>query len=370
MFGVYVHVPFCSALCPYCDFAVVVGRPEVHERYLEAVVAEARSRHWGARAGSLFIGGGTPTFVDPALLAGTITRLREIIDLESGAEITIEANPESTSRAGLQTLRDAGVNRVSIGAQSFDEGALARLGRTHAAADIPTAVACARAAGIDNVSLDLIYGAPGESDDDWRANLRRAIELGVDHVSCYALTIEDRTAFGKAVKSGKMAAPDDDALAMRFEIACDLLGEAGFEHYEISNWARPGMRSRHNLVYWMHGEYLGLGLGAHSHRAGTRTWNTRNLPVYLGGAIEEGTETLDERARGEEWISLRVRLLDGVDLEEAGRRLGAPLQTEALQDAGLVELREGRMLLTRRGMLLENLVTGHLIGNSPEPSGV
>jgi oxygen-independent coproporphyrinogen-3 oxidase len=363
-FALYLHVPFCSALCPYCDFAVVVGRPELHERYLGALVDEVRAKHWGARAASMFVGGGTPTFVDPALLARTIETIREIVPFEPRAEITVEANPDSVSVGGLRALERAGVNRVSIGAQSFDDEVLRALGRTHAAADVGAAVAAARAAGIANVSLDLIFGAPGETDEPWRATLQQALALAPEHVSCYALTIEERTAFGTAVANATMRAPDEDALADRYEIAQRMLADAGYEQYEISNWARPGFACAHNLVYWTHGDYLGAGVGAHSHRDGRRWWNARALKRYLDDplAAVDGEETLTPRQRAEEWLSLRVRLTNGFDLDAAARELGRAIDTEDLQREGLVRVAGARLALTPRGMLLENRVTARLLG--------
>jgi len=358
--GLYVHVPFCSALCPYCDFAVVVGRREQHERYADALLAEFEAAAWPERFETIFIGGGTPTFVDPALLA------RVLAAPGPAAEVTIEANPESTETGALRALAERGVNRVSIGAQSFAPHVLRALGRTHTAADIPRAVGAARAAGIDNVSLDLIYGSSGESVEDWRATLQQAIALGVEHLSCYALTIEERTAFGTAVARGTMTPPDEDALAERYEVACELLARAGFEHYEISNWARPGRESRHNLIYWTQGDYLGLGLGAHSHRQGHRWWNTRALQAYLAdpARARAGEETLTPEQRADEWLQLRLRLIEGVDVAEAETRLARKLSTptRALQDAGLATLDQGRLHLTTRGMLLENEVALRLLG--------
>lgn len=363
-FGVYLHVPFCSALCPYCDFAVVVGRADVHSRYMEAVVDEARAHHWGAQAATLFVGGGTPSFVDPGLLARTVVSLRELISFVPDAEMTIEANPESVTLEALRELRSAGVNRVSIGAQAFNDEILKSLGRTHAAADIGRAVSAARAVGIANISLDLIYGGFGETDDDWRASLDSAIALNVDHLSCYALTIEERTPFGKAVARKTMRAPDEDALADRYDLARTALRDAGYTHYELSNWARPGSESKHNLVYWTQGDYLGLGLGAHSHREGHRWWNTRALTRYLDDPAnaKEDEEHLSDTQRAEEWLTLQLRLVAGIDLGDAATRLGRELATKQLEQDDLVHVENGRLELTPRGMLLENRVALELLG--------
>ena len=364
-FGIYVHVPFCSALCPYCDFAVVVGRQDVHERYCDALITEASSHRGAPTATSLFIGGGTPTLLDPGLLRETIQRIREILPLEADAEITVEANPESVSEMGMRTLAAAGINRVSIGAQSFAPPVLRALGRTHSAEQAANAVASVRAAGIGNVSLDLIYGGPGESMQDWTTSLTRALETNPDHISAYALTIEEQTPFGKAVARGHMREPDQDDLAEKYEIASEMLDAAGFHHYEISNWAKPGIESRHNILYWTQGEYVGLGIGAHSHRDGVRWWNTRALTRYLNGprSARAGEERLSEQDRADEWLSLRMRLVDGLGLQEAAARLGRDVRdaAEACEAGGLITLDGDRLRLTPRGMLLENEVTLRLL---------
>jgi oxygen-independent coproporphyrinogen-3 oxidase len=364
-FGLYVHVPFCSALCPYCDFAVVVGRRELHQRYCEALVEEAGASGWSETATSVFVGGGTPTFLDASLLAGTLQWMSGAVPIAIDAEVTVEANPESATEATLRTLRAAAVNRLSIGAQSFRPHVLRALGRSHSVEDIGRAVAAARAAGFDNVSLDLIYGGPGESDEDWQATLDAAVSLAPEHLSCYALTIEERTAFGRAVARGRMPAPDEDALADRYETACAALGRAGYAHYEVSNWAKPGWASRQNLLYWTQGNYLGLGVGAHSHRDGARWWNARSLSRYLAdpARARAGEERLDPGARAEEWLSLRLRLVEGFDVAEAERRLGRTLAEvlSSLEREGLARLDRGRAALTTRGMLLENAVTARLL---------
>jgi len=366
-FGVYVHVPFCSSLCPYCDFAVVVGRADMHERYCDALIDEARAQPDIPVATSLFIGGGTPTALSPVLLRNLIERLRAVLPLADGAEVTVEANPESVTAAGLREAAEAGVNRVSIGAQSFAPDVLRALGRTHSVEQAANAVAAARAAGIANVSLDLIYGGPGERIGDWTDSVSRALEEGPDHLSAYALTIEAATPFGKAVARGAMDEPDQDDLAAKYEIACAMLENAGYRHYEISNWARPGSESRHNILYWTQGDYIGLGLGAHSHRRGRRSWNTRALGRYLADPTQarDGEETLTPTQRDDEWLSLRIRLIDGVDLAEAGARLGRDVRAAAkeCERAGLLVVEGDTLRLTTRWMLLENEVTLRLLGS-------
>jgi len=364
-FGVYVHVPFCSALCPYCDFAVVVGRADVHARYCDALVAEAAAHRAVPVASSLFIGGGTPTAIDADLLSETIGRLRAFVALSDDAEITVEANPESVTEIGMRALARAGVNRVSIGAQSFSPDVLRALGRTHSAEQISKAVHAARAAVIANISLDLIYGTPGETTEEWTTTLERALVEAPNHISAYALTIEAATPFGKAVAKGAMQEPDQDDLAAKYEIALRLLGKNGYDHYEISNWARPGFESRHNMLYWTQGEYVGLGIGAHSHRNGARWWNTRALGHYLEDPTNarDGVEKLTRFEQADEWLSLSMRLLRGLDLEMASARLGRDVRSaaEACEASGLVSVDGDHLTLTPRGMLLENEVTLRLL---------
>lgn len=356
MTGLYIHIPFCSALCPYCDFAVVVGRAEQHERYVDALIREARGAHSLGPFQTVFIGGGTPSFIEPSLIA----RVLSAVEIAPGAEVTMESNPESVDRERASIWRAAGVNRLSIGVQSFDDRLLQTLGRTHDAAFVAPAVAAAREAGFDNISLDLIYGSPDESVAQWESSLAAALVLEPEHLSCYALTIEERTSFGTAVARGTMSEPDQDDLALKYERAIEVLERAGYEHYEISNWARPGRASQHNLVYWTQGDYVGLGLGAHSHHGGTRSWNTRTLASYLSDPTmaREGVEHLTQTQQAEEWVGLHLRLMN-LDVEELQRRLGRDLGATlaTLQADGLIL--DNR--LTTRGMLLENEVTLRLL---------
>lgn len=364
-FGVYVHVPFCPSKCPYCDFNTYVGMEDLAPDYLRALVREAEmwaSEHAFPPAGSYFIGGGTPTMLDEQLVSSTIADLVSIFGASENCELTVEANPETCEVRRLGVLRESGVNRLSIGAQSFRDRVLAFLGRRHDASATVAAVRAAREAGFDNVSLDLIFGMPGETDADWKGTLSDAIALEPDHISCYALTIESGTQFGADVAAGRMPAPDDDVQAIRYEVALDTLSKAGFRHYEISNWGRP---SRHNLIYWTQGDYVGVGAGAHSHVAGTRSWNRKNPRAYTSApeAAREGEEVLDTAGRAAEWLQLRLRLIDGVDLDEIFRHAGGdPMPAvRRLVEAGLVRIKGGRLKLTRRGLLLESEVALRLI---------
>lgn len=355
-FGIYVHVPYCMSVCPYCDFNVYVGSPADADAYLDAVLIEARARRLELRgvAGTVFLGGGTPSLISPSVLGRFLEALRSILPVSPDAEITLEANPETVSVASLRGYRAAGVNRLSLGVQSFAPHVLSALGRTHTPSDARNAVGFARSAGFDNVSVDLIFGTTGESLADWSSSLESVVALDADHVSCYGLTIEEGTAFGSAVTRGALSPPDEDDLAAKYEMACEVLPH---RHYEISNWGEP---SRHNLIYWTQGDYLGLGAGAHSHRGGVRSWNRRLPRAYMADPVHPvaGSEELGGAVRAREWLQLRLRLVDGVDLSEAARVLDRDVSSlvDPLVAAGLVVVRGDVMKLTPRGLLLENEV--------------
>jgi putative oxygen-independent coproporphyrinogen III oxidase len=359
--GLYLHIPFCLTRCGYCDFNAYAGLDELKPRYVGALQREASlaAPEWPERFVSVFLGGGTPTSLDPQHLAGLLSDLRATFDVASDAEITIEANPDTVDAERLRALRDAGYSRLSMGAQSFDPAVLVALERIHQPESVRAAYAAARRAGYDNVNLDLIYGAHGESLASWRATLEETIALGPEHVSAYALTIELATPLGRKVAAGIVPAPDPDLQADMFELACELLGAAGYLHYEVSNWAKPGFECRHNLAYWERRPYLGLGAGAHSSRGNRRWWNLRPPEQYLE-AVETGTlpvggsEELDDADRALEETFLRLRTRQGIAADPATAAQAAPY----LRD-GLLERRNGSLVATERGMLLLNeLVLG------------
>jgi putative oxygen-independent coproporphyrinogen III oxidase len=370
-FGVYVHVPFCLTRCHYCDFVTYTGMEGLRRPYAVALVEEAAMAV--AALGpepppvtSVFVGGGTPTLLPAGDLARLLQRLRELLVFAPGAEVTVEANPETVDPAMAAGLAGAGVTRVSMGAQSFDDRVLAALGRVHDAARVEAAAATLRAAGVPAVNLDLIYGGPGEDDRSWAATLEAAVALGPEHLSAYALTIEPATKFGRLVAAGRMAEPAEDDLADRYGAACQVLAGAGYGHYEVSNWARPTHASRHNLTYWRRGRYLGLGAGAHEFDGTTRRWNLPGVPAYLEAVRHrrrptEGQERLDPTQARFEALALRLRTVDGLGPEEA-RALGVdPAGTEAdhLRTAGL--LAPGPALaLTEQGMFLHGEVVARL----------
>jgi len=387
-FGVYLHVPFCHHRCGYCDFATdaVGGRDDTEmlfHRYVEALrrdlarqVAAGRRSHGPAArrdhlddawptVTSIFVGGGTPTMLPPDLLAGVVASVGAELDVAPTAEITVECNPETASEELFGALAAAGVTRISMGAQSFTPSVLTTLERGHTAQRPVEAVRQARAAGIGEINLDLIFGTPGETDDDWRQTLRTVLAAGTDHVSAYALTIHDSTPFGRAIAHGSMPAPDDDVQADRFAIAREVLGGGGFEHYEVSNWALgSARRSRHNLLYWRHGDYLAVGVGAHGHLAGRRWWTTRSTARYLA-AVEADTSpvagsedlALDQQAHERLLLGLRVR--EGLHPADV-----PPLEPMALEDAmeaGLITTACGRLQCTEDGWFLLDEAVSRLL---------
>jgi oxygen-independent coproporphyrinogen-3 oxidase len=370
-FGVYVHVPFCLTRCHYCDFVTYTGMEGLRRPYAAALLEEAAMA--AAALGptppavtSVFVGGGTPTLLPVGDLARVLARLHELLPFAPGAEVTVEANPETVDRAVAEGLVAAGVTRVSMGAQSFDDRVLAGLGRVHDPGRVGKAVADLRAAGVPAVNLDLIYGGPGEDAASWSATLAAAVALTPEHLSAYALTIEPATKFGRLVAAGRMAAPAEDDLADRYETACAALAAAGYHHYEVSNWATDANASRHNLTYWRRGRYLGLGAGAHEFDGNARRWNVDGVPAYLEAIRDRrrptgGEERLDPGQARFEALALRLRTAGGLDPDEA-RGLGvdpAGPASRELRQAGLLAPGQG-LRLTETGMFLHGEVVARL----------
>lgn len=373
-FGFYVHVPFCRVRCGYCDFntytAEELGPGVSRASYVDQAVREVRlaRRVLGAAerpVDTVFLGGGTPTL----LPAGDLGRLLRAIDdefgLVPGAEVTTEANPDSVDLAYLAELREAGYTRVSFGVQSAVPKVLAVLDRTHDPLRVPGVVEAARAAGFDQVSLDLIYGTPGESTEDWETTLEAALACAPDHVSAYSLIVEDGTALARRVRRGELPMPDEDDLADKYVQADERLTAAGLGWYEVSNWARDdAARCRHNLGYWAGGGWWGVGPGAHSHLGGVRWWNVKHPAAYAGRLAAgespaHAREVLDDDTRRVERVLLELRLRDGLDaavLDDDGRRALPGLVAE-----GLVEDRTDRVVLTLRGRLLADGVVHRLL---------
>ncbi len=379
--ALYLHIPFCAARCAYCDFNTYAGLEPLFEPYIVALGQEIRrAGAWRGRptARTVYIGGGTPTVLPADLLAQALAACREAFHIAPDAEITSEANPGTVDRPRFAALRSLGVNRLSIGVQSFDDAELRWLGRIHTAAEAEVAFAAARAVGFDNISLDLIFGLPDQRPATWRQTLARAIALAPEHLSLYSLTVEPGTPLAARVARGQEVEPEDDQQATLYEIACDMLASAGYLQYEISNWARgagataggspaPDYRCRHNLVYWRREPYLGFGAGAHSFEAERRWWNVRPVPEYIrrireGRPTEAGSEMLDRRTALGEAMMLGLRLVDeGISEARLVAQFGIGL--EAFGDAisrlvqrGLLERLDDRIRLTPHGKLLGNQV--------------
>ncbi|MEO5663986.1 MAG: radical SAM family heme chaperone HemW [Nocardioides sp.] len=374
-FGLYVHVPFCTVRCGYCDFntytAEELGDAPGASRstYAEAVIHEIRHarRVLGDRdvqIDTIFFGGGTPTLIKPADLGAVVASAAAEFGLAHDVEITTEANPDSVTAWDLAELRSAGFNRISIGMQSAVDHVLKVLDRTHDPLRVPAAVDWARQAGFDEVSLDLIYGTPGESIADWETSLESALACEPDHVSAYSLIVEDGTALARRVRRGELPMPDDDDLADKYDLADERLTAAGLEWYEVSNWARrPESRCRHNILYWTGGHWWGAGPGAHSHVGGVRWWNVKH-PAAYADRLAAGTspalayEQLSDDDRRVERILLELRLRDGLPVLALDRHGRA--QVARLVEEGLLTLATERLILTRRGRLLADAVVRDL----------
>nr|WP_239455123.1 radical SAM family heme chaperone HemW [Bifidobacterium pullorum] len=388
-FEVYVHVPFCLRRCGYCDFntytATDMGAGASRGNYANMVVREMRLvRDWQREHGidepaasTVFFGGGTPTVLRAADLVKMLDAIRELWGIADDAEITTEANPDTVDADYVKELADGGFNRISFGMQSAVPSVLKTLDRTHTPANVAAGVEAANAAGMRS-SVDLIYGAPGESLDDWRTSVSTAIDLGVNHISAYALTIAPHTKMGRRIAAGTLPTPDDDDEANKYEIADDLLSAAGLEWYEISNWARPGYESRHNLGYWRNVDWAGLGPGAHSHYnrcladssgetgettsapLGLRSWDIAHPKLWGQSIIDgkvpwDGSERISHEEHLEETIMLGLRLRGGLDLALLGDTVDMT-RIRPMENEELITIHGGRVVPTRTGRLLNDTV--------------
>jgi oxygen-independent coproporphyrinogen-3 oxidase len=379
--GIYLHVPFCAHVCPYCDFNTYAGQGALIPRYVAALEREiaAQGEALGdRRAATIFFGGGTPSLLPPGDIALLVRACRAAFAVDADAEISVEANPNGVDEAYFAVLLEAGVNRISLGAQTLNRRGLRVLGRLHEATETAAAVAAARRAGFANLSLDLIFGWPGQTLDAWRADLDAVLsgEVGgvPEHLSLYSLIVEPGTPMADAVARGILAVPDDDDAADLYETAIEQLDRAGWTHYEVANWSRrPELASRHNAIYWRNGDYAGLGAGAHGHAAGRRVMN-HPLPATYCAAVERGepsvsnSEEIPPRVAEGETMMLGLRLLrDGVSAAAFHERHGRSLEEAfgptiaELLDLGLLRRAGDRLLLSQRGLMLANDVCARFV---------
>jgi oxygen-independent coproporphyrinogen-3 oxidase len=366
--SLYVHIPFCQAKCTYCDFNSYPGLEDLFDDYTVGLVRELE---WlePVPVKTVYIGGGTPTVMPLPHLAQLLGGMRDILALNAEAEISIEANPGTVDSSKLSGLRTLGVNRLSLGVQSFDNKELLRLGRIHSSAEAADALRAARQAGFDNINLDLIYGLPGQALASWQDSLTRALDLQPDHLSLYALTAEANTPLAAAIAGGELSAPDPDLAADMYEFAQEFLLAAGWVHYEISNWARtPGYVCQHNLTYWRNEAYLGIGAGAHSWRNARRWSNTARPSDYVAQVLDgqnpvASEEIIPPELEMGETMIMGLRLLDeGVRFRRFQERFGIDPRTSfsdeitELVDLGLLQTDGGGVRLSARGRLLGNQV--------------
>ncbi len=369
--GIYIHIPFCRSRCSYCDFATGRYSAETAERYVSALVSEIGS--WRVvdppeTVDTIYFGGGTPSLLSPGQLETLLNAVHRRFTVGANAEVTMEINPGTVTQETLAAFRSLGVNRASFGAQTFDDGELARLGRSHSADDARRTFRYLRDAGFDNISFDLIAGLPGQTMAGWRSNLDEAFALRPEHLSFYLLEVHQGTPLANHIESGLQPKPDEDLAADMYEVMLDRAVEAGYEHYEISNLCLPALESRHNTKYWTAAPYYGFGCSAHSYDGGFRRWaNERDLGRYMEMIEPGGTAIVDETRLSEvdrqaEAVFLGLRMMQGFSFEEYSRAFGADLREVHEKDltrfrkAGLIECNGDLLKLTRAGALLSNEV--------------
>lgn len=374
-FGLYIHWPFCEAKCPYCDFNSHVSRKIDQHAWRDAYLIEltrAANELPGRVLNAVFFGGGTPSLMDPDVVADVITKIKQLWPTSNDLEITLEANPSSVEAGRFADYRQAGVSRISMGIQALNDADLRRLGRIHTAAEALTAFDVARNA-FDRVSFDLIYGRQDQTAQDWEVELKQALDLAIDHLSLYQLTIENGTAFGDRYARGKLRGlPDDDLSADMYEMTQDICGEMGMPAYEVSNHARDGAQSRHNLIYWRYGDYIGIGPGAH----GRVTINSQKLATVCYsnpqrwldgvpiGASEKPREPLSRQDQANEFLLMGLRLKEGVSLSRYTDILGKPLPESKiihLQDIGMLNRSGDKISVTDQGLMVLNAVLEELL---------
>jgi len=375
----YIHIPYCVKRCGYCDFNTYTpaelkisdGLTEISRSYIDLLIAEARqARIEAADAGkipTIFFGGGTPTLMEPADLQRILHELENSFGFTDDIEITIEANPDTVTREKLSALRAIGINRISFGMQSASPHVLALLDRTHNPDNVGKATHWAREVGFDHVSVDLIYGTPTETLDDWRESVNAALALPIDHLSAYALIVEEGTKFAAQVKRGEVASPDDDLMADKYVIVDDMCSAAGMSWYELSNWSKPNGECRHNIAYWQGADWWGLGPGAHSHFQGKRWWNVKHPSTYRDRILEKvspalDSELLNESEKESERIMLQIRMPDGISKlslsQPAQLRLAEYLPTGHIDSDAWAR---GAVCLTQSGRLIADRIVQEIL---------
>ncbi len=366
--AIYIHVPFCRRKCSYCSFVSYEHRETEIPAYLSALKKELVRRGHGEHVCSIYFGGGTPSLLPAKYVGDILSTISSLFTVDEAAEITIEANPGTIDQVYLTAVRKLGVNRLSLGVQSMKNTELALLERIHTVEDAKEAVRFARGSGFDNLSLDLIYGLPGQTLSDWQHSLDEALAMEPEHLSLYALTLEADTPMWRDMKEGSFPDIDPDLSADQYELAEDILAAHSYGHYEISNWARQGQECRHNLTYWRNLPYLGVGVAAHSYLEGHRLANTKSLDKYLADSsgefspVPEINEEISPELELAETVILGLRLCEGIDADDMQRRFGIDVlahyrrQIEAMVGAGLLEQTDRHINLTRRGRLLSNEV--------------
>jgi oxygen-independent coproporphyrinogen-3 oxidase len=370
MSGIYIHIPFCRKACHYCNFHFSTSLQSL-SRMTDAICREARlqSGYLTGEVETVYFGGGTPSLLEASQIQKILTALASVFTLSPQAEITLETNPDDISAERLEEWKRAGINRLSIGVQSFFEEHLQWMNRAHNALQAQRSITLAQEHGFSNITIDLIYGSPGLTDDQWRQNVLLALQSGVPHISCYALTVEPRTALAKMVQAHQAADTDPDRQADQFRMLMQWLGEAGFEHYEISNFAKPGFRSRHNSSYWQGRPYIGLGPSAHSFNGAERQWNMANNALYMQ-AIEKDEipfekEILTPAQQFNEYVMTALRTSEGISLEKisSGWTENLPALMDATQkhiQAGHLTADGERLLLTEKGKFLADGIAADL----------
>ncbi len=375
MAGIYIHIPFCKHKCNYCNFYSLASTRYM-DQVADAIIAELIQRKnylEGQIVETIYFGGGTPSIIETSGIERILDAIFNNCLVGPGAEITLEANPDDLTPAKLNALKKAGINRLSIGIQSFRQEDLVFLSRTHSSEQVTQCIADAKHAGFHNLTIDLIYGIPTLTDEGWNENLQKAFSFGIPHISAYSLTVEDKTPLEFMIRKGKLKPVDENLSLSHFHILCRMMREHGYEHYEVSNFCLPGAYSRHNTAYWQGKHYLGLGPSAHSFNGISRSWNVANLANYIetatGGEVKSEQELLNTTTQLNEYIMTSLRTMWGCDLVEVKRKFGEEIAENLLLDAlAFIESKQmiyqqGKLVLTPEGMLFADGISAQLFGD-------